>query len=386
MRFPRLQMSVAWLILLSICSPAAADSILSAVPGPFPDGMDTWFPKNGNAVHDTTLRVGVLAGIEDDTLVRFNLGGLPQVATHAYLTLHPVAYAGTSPTTMNVYRITSQWHSGTVGWSTQPSSILLSPPSPAPAPQPPGVYRLDITAMYNQWRSAASLNYGLRLTGSSTTNNRFSMFSSSSAPSNRPQLDVSYTPQASDSIFKLKWPLGTPYASRGVPTQPFGVNWAGANKATGAGYCNGLIEKHNGTDFHATPGTAVYAAEDGVIREVLLPSQTEGWAYNIVLEHTHATIGKYTTVYWHVNPVSDVLANSSGGFVPKGMQIATVADLSIYPYNPPHVSHFHFGLRIGAYDSRASGTGALPQTACGNRPAFAAGFIDPNTVLSVIFQ
>ncbi|MEA2839093.1 MAG: Peptidase family [Methylobacteriaceae bacterium] len=359
-------------LLLSIAT-SSADSVKPRVAGPFPEGMDTWLPStsNGSAVHDSTLRVGTLTGVADVALVRFDLSGLPQRANVAYLWLYASPYAGTTPAAMNWYRITSPWHSGTVKWATQPSSIALVQTIP---PKAPGWYRLDITTTYNQWRSgsASSLNFGLRIGGTLATNNLFNMFSSSSAQGNRPQLDVYYTPQANDSILKLKWPLATPYATR-FPTQKFKDDWS-ANK-----YCNGLIEKHNGTDFRAAPGTGVFSAEDGVVKEILLPSETEGWAYNIVLEHQHPLNGKYTTVYWHVTPVPDLLSNR--GFVPKGMQIATVANLS-----PPHASHFHFGVRIGEYVQHLSGTGALPQTVCGGHQAFPAGFIDPNNTNNVIFQ
>jgi murein DD-endopeptidase MepM/ murein hydrolase activator NlpD len=359
--------------LLSITA-ASAELVIARKPGPFPDGMDTWLPKNGSAQHDSGLRVGILTGVEDISLVRFDLSGLPQVATRAYLWLYANGYSGTTPTAMNVSRVSSQWHAGKVTWASQPASVgWLS----AIAPTPGGWYRVDVTPIYNQWRSAAYTNYGLKFAGNTTTNSRFNLFSSSGATAaNRPELNVYYNPQANDKIIKLKWPLATSYATRVVPQGGgFGSDWAGDAK------CNGLIKKHNGTDFRATPGTVVYAAEDGIIKEVLPPSSA-GWASNIVLEHNHPIAGKFTTVYWHVVPVADVSGSNPGGFVPKGMQIATIADLSSYQ----HGSHFHFGLRIGSYAAGVSGTGALPQTNCGGYPAFPAGFLDPNSSANIIFQ
>lgn len=351
---------------------ASAESIVFRKPGPFPVGMDTWLPKNGSAQHDSGLRVGILTGVEDISFVRFDLSGLPVTANKAYLWLYANGYSGTTPTTMNVSRVSSQWHSGKLTWASQPSSVgWLS----AIAPTPNGWYRIDITPIYNQWRSTGYLNYGLKLSGNTTTNNRFNLFSSSSSAtaSNRPELDVYYTPQANDNIIKLKWPLATSYASRYV-TQKFSDPWAGDDA-----YCGGLRKKHNGTDFRAAAGTPVYAAEDGIIKET---KPVAGWASNIVLEHSHPVSGKFTTVYWHVNPVPDVTTSNPGGFVPKGMQIGTVADLA----SSGHATHFHFGLRIGSYVSGVSGTGALPQTNCGGYPAFPAGFIDPNNIANVIFQ
>jgi len=183
---------------------------------------------------------------------------------------------------------------------------------------------------------------------------------------------------APNTILTLKWPLATSYASR-VVTQDFGADWAGGV------YCDGLIKKHNGTDFHATAGTAVYAAETGDVKEVLTPSQTGGWASNIVLEHTGPAGGKYTTVYWHVTPESGVVVAATGlppTSIPKGVKIATVADLT--PYG--NATHFHFGVRNGTYLANVSGTGALPQTNCGGYPAFPGDFLDPNNVSNVLFQ
>jgi murein DD-endopeptidase MepM/ murein hydrolase activator NlpD len=358
-------------ISLLSCGAASAEAIVSRKPASS-EGMDTWLPKNGNSQRDTGLRVGTLTGVEDISFVRFDLSGLPLSANKAYLWLYANGYSGTTFTPMTVTRVGSPWQVNKLTSANQPGSYAwLS----AAAPTAIGWYRVDVTSLYPSWRSGGYLNFGLRFASTIATNNHFNLFSSSGATvSNAPQLDVYYTPQANDKIIKLKWPLGTAYLSRSV-TQAFGTDWAGDTS------CNGLIKKHNGTDFHASPGTAVSAAEDGFIKEVLPPTSA-GWASNIVIEHNHPVTGKFTTVYWHVNPSPDIVAANPGGFVPKGLQIASVADLS--PWK--HASHFHFGVRIGSYASGVSGTGALPQTNCGGYPAFPAAFIDANNATNVIFQ
>lgn len=173
----------------------------------------------------------------------------------------------------------------------------------------------------------------------------------------------------------LKWPLGTPYADRFV-THKFDVDWAGGSECP-----TGVIKKHNGTDFRASAGTAVYAAENGVVKEILPYNAT--WAQNIVLEHVTSSGQKYTTVYWHVAPVAGL--SSFVGPIAKGQQIATVADIGID-------THFHLGVHLGAYTANVSGTGALPQNDCTDPgktfayPAFPAGFVDPNDTRNVLFQ
>jgi murein DD-endopeptidase MepM/ murein hydrolase activator NlpD len=87
-----------------------------------------------------------------------------------------------------------------------------------------------------------------------------------------------------------------------------------------------------------------------------------------------------------VEPLVDL-----GDFVPKGMQIATVANLATGP-------HLHFGLRIGSYDAAYlngtpfAGTGGLPQNNCQDSngawyPAFSSsGFISPESTGNILFQ
>lgn len=62
----------------------AADKWLN--PAPYPVGMDTWFGTvyNTTAQHDNRLRVGGWGDMYN-TLLRFDLSGLPQVATNAYI-------------------------------------------------------------------------------------------------------------------------------------------------------------------------------------------------------------------------------------------------------------------------------------------------------------
>jgi murein DD-endopeptidase MepM/ murein hydrolase activator NlpD len=355
-------------LLLSVSPARAADSLVARIPGPS-EGMDIWLPAQGSAQLDSSLRVGTLTGVEDAIFLRFNLSGLPQRANKVNLSLYLTPYSGTTWTGMNLSNVTSQWHSSTIKWSAQPSSVLVKALS---APRAAGWYSFDVTDLYNQWRSGSSLNFGLRLSRAATANNAFNMFSSSHANSNRPELDVYYTPQAKDGVPKLKWPLATPRAKLNVNT-PFG----GVSKlACKTGPYAGQLKQHPGVDYSATKTTPVYAAEDGIVKESVFESP---WAYNIVLEHNHPIQGKYTTVYWHVNPVSEASSANIGGFVPRGLQIGSVADLGSN-------THFHFGVRIGPYQAGLSGLGALPYAAkpCDNFPVFAAGFIDPEK--DVLFQ
>jgi len=357
----------------------AADSLMTRQPGSS-DGMDVWFGNASgyeNGIRDGTLILGGGGGYEYDAYLRFDLSGLPQAANQAIVWLYKYSVNPPYTTTpISWYGPQTQWQTDTVGWNNQPTLLFLGDSATAPSSSS-GWYWIDITAAYNQWRVGRSgdeitLNYGYKMVPK-YTGNRFDMFygSSSSTAWARPYIYVYYTPQQDDSKIKLKWPLSTPSYANRVVNQAFGVDWSAGTT------CDGLVKKHNGTDFQASAGTYVYASEDGIVKDVHYDSSGK-WAYNIVIEHNHPGGGKYTTVYWHV----DNIIVSVGDFVPKAYHMADIADLT--PYD--HVSHFHFGIRIGAYDAGVSGTGGLPQTDCGGYPAFPAGFIDPNNTSNVLFQ
>lgn len=125
------------------------------------------------------------------------------------------------------------------------------------------------------------------------------------------------------------------------------------------------------------PNTEVYAAEDGVIKKRATTS-SNNWGGYMAIEHNHPVSGKFITVYWHISPAS---GTAEGDFVPKGMKIATVQDISAY-----HTTHFHFGVQKSSYSVPTSYAGGLPQTNCGGYPAFPAGFIDPDNTSNVLFQ
>lgn len=164
----------------------------------------------------------------------------------------------------------------------------------------------------------------------------------------------------------LGWPLDTTRSGLSV-TQNYGVNWVGGNCKTDSS----VVQKHNGTDYSASYGTVVKAAEAGVVKRV---GYDQNWGYNIVIEHTSTTGWKYTTVYWHVD--SYVTENTN---VTKGQQIGSVANLGTN-------THFHFGVRIGNYNQYSSGTGALPVVFCNDHPAFSDGFVDPENTNFITFN
>lgn len=346
----------------------AADKWLN--PAPYPVGMDTWFGSvyNKTAQHDYRDRIGGW-GDQYSSLLRFDLSGLPQVATSALIWRYTINEG--TPTAINWWKINEQWQSSTVGYTNFPWGTLLSLGTTS-APSPGYWYTTNITTLYNQWRTGTtgSLNYGLLMTPVSTNNNYSSFYSSTQGGGYGPWIQVTYTPQSNDNVIKLKWPLSTAKPATPSSGGAFGDPWG-----TGITKCVGQPMTHAGVDIPNAVGNPVYAMEDGVVKEVLPASQTGGWASAIVLEHNHPVSGKFTTVSWHVTELSGIVP---GAFVPKGMQIATIANIS------PHGSHLHIGVRIGAYNSTYSDKGALPTGYCSELATFQENFINPWT--QVLFQ
>jgi hypothetical protein len=155
----------------------------------------------------------------------------------------------------------------------------------------------------------------------------------------------------------LKWPLTGTFASR-TPGWTFGTTWT-------YGQCpSGTYKKHAGIDVNATADEAVYAAHDGVVKAIHYDSP---WAYAIVIESND---GSFTTVNWHVNAYGNLAVNDT---VTKGQQIGTVANLG-------GNTHFHFGIRIGAYSDPESYAGALPVANGCEYLAYPENFINPALV------
>lgn len=166
-----------------------------------------------------------------------------------------------------------------------------------------------------------------------------------------------------DAVFicSLQWPLTGSMGSRTI-LSGFGDNWPYGECPTGTD------KLHAGLDVDASINEAVYGAYDGVVKAIFT-DQHSTWADAIVLEHDISG-NKFTTVYWHVAAYGGLEVNDS---VTKGDQVATVANLGSN-------THFHFGIRLGAYHVANSLAGSLPTTSCGGYPAFSEHFIDPETI------
>jgi hypothetical protein len=179
------------LILALISSGIAAESFITNSTR-----ADIWWSSNysyGSPTHtinDDKLQVG---GWQDSyhSYIRFDVSATPPNASSAQIWLYCYPKNGATNTNMNIKRVDGPWNES--GWSAQPPSTQVS------VFTFPGCNqwsKIDITQLYNEWKSGTRPNYGIVLTPTSTSNNFNLFYSSQYTDSNfRPRLVVTHTPQ-----------------------------------------------------------------------------------------------------------------------------------------------------------------------------------------------
>jgi hypothetical protein len=156
-------------------------------------GTDAWITNffdygSDFGVHDAQLQVG---GWGDTyySLIRFDLTSAPLHAVTAALVLQPFARGDASTAVpMQLYQVTSNWDNN-VGWFSQPTAAFIRD---LPAPTVDFPYVVDVTALYNDWRTGRTANFGLELRPQAN-DNRFNVFRASSYlsdPNLRPRLII----------------------------------------------------------------------------------------------------------------------------------------------------------------------------------------------------
>jgi len=110
---------------------------------------------SGHIIDNEKLRVGGW-GDEYWTLLQFDLSGLPKHADNVEVILWSYDEEGTS-TGMEVSTVTIPWDE-IHGWYIELKSDYLTTMD---APPREGIFRLDITDLYNSWQSGKQPNYGV---------------------------------------------------------------------------------------------------------------------------------------------------------------------------------------------------------------------------------
>ena len=180
------------------------------------DGSPNNIGFGGGGLDNEELRVGGWGDLYY-SLLEFDISGLPETASSAYVEIHP--YTKTNerrPVGMYLYRITGFWDWRTMGsgpdrerlwWVDRPPAVpwTADEPQPMPAPISGEPYRIDITNLYNAWQADNNNinNFGIQLrpTGNFANQNFFRSSEYMGDPSLRPKLVV--TPSSTYSESKV---------------------------------------------------------------------------------------------------------------------------------------------------------------------------------------
>lgn len=217
--------TVVCVLLLAATSAVAADVVLQ--PGPT-DGKDIWTTSvysyaeggggPGGGLDDEWLQVGGWAD-EYHSLIEFDLSTMPEVADSATLQLFVGQAKGYGTTAMYLDRITEFWDwriQGTgsdrerLWWADKPDATNVTD---LPAPTVGQWYSIDITDLYNEWKSGTYPNYGIQLRPQNVFNTWNEFYSSDyvGTPALRPKLVVQTSSGTSVAAERAKSLLGTPY-------------------------------------------------------------------------------------------------------------------------------------------------------------------------------
>jgi hypothetical protein len=151
-------------------------------------------PGPGGGLENDELKVGGW-GDEYWSLIQFELQAFPQRARSATLKLYNNPGQGPSrPAPFDVYVIDEAWgwqKGDRLWWSNRPTAMRKS--ASIPAPRRDSWVSIDLTEVFNKWRSGAQPNFGIALLPTDT-NNAFNIFRSSmySDETYRPRVEVTF--------------------------------------------------------------------------------------------------------------------------------------------------------------------------------------------------
>ncbi len=219
-------------VLLQLTAPAMAQSTTAWYqPTPYPsnvttgihiwDGWVTNIYYGRKFVQDDKLEYG---GYGDTyrAFLRFDTSGLPTRVAKATLVLAPFPKNdGSTPTSATLFSVAGPWSPATTAWDSQPAA---TPVASLPAPVPGQPWRIDITSEFNAWQEGKA-NDGFRI-DPLFINNNFSLFRSSryAADSERPLLELEFTPPVPTPNFKMPLPSDAAWL---VTTEPGGYDCTG---------------------------------------------------------------------------------------------------------------------------------------------------------------
>jgi hypothetical protein len=218
------------------------------------EGVDLWITDTFSygsdyGVDDDKLQVGGW-GDQYFSLIKFDLTNAPAHADSAILQLYSFSTQNDGTYTgMYLDRLTSAWNED-IGWYNGKPSFVSQ--TQLPAPQPNQWYSIDVTSLYNGWKSGQS-NYGIQLRPIQWCCHNSANFRSSDYVNSayRPKLVITYS-----DAFKIAFPLKNGTTAFTAPVSAI----FDQARSTGDNNRDGVIKTYDGTEWKVGYGCLAYVS------------------------------------------------------------------------------------------------------------------------------
>lgn len=304
---------------------------------------DGWLPSvyyGQQFIRDTQLQVGGW-GDQYRTFIKFDIEGLPQSPDLMALYVKSYARGDSSTTTpFALCKVGSSWNLS-LTWNTQPSFPTCW--GWYSAPTPGDWWGINLTSLYNDWKSGALANNGVMMYPQNTNNN-FDMFRSSRySYGYGPVLRFDFTP-----TIELKMPL------------PGNHQWL-VTTETGGWDCKGDYDQyHDGTNYFSVDfsyrnipdsGATVYTESSNIpvlatsggyvvfAGKVDPPDPKADNGYYVIIDHD-GDGNVYTGVTTRYLHLKSNLVAYAGQTVQQGAVLGYMGNTGL-----SYGTHLHFGVR-----------------------------------------
>ncbi|MGH8496719.1 MAG: DNRLRE domain-containing protein [Gammaproteobacteria bacterium] len=163
-----------------------------------PAAADAWLEENNGGTNhgsDNVLKVN-RDGADDQSLLRFDLSGVPVDAPVASATLRLYVNIANNDT-VRVRRVTDAWNEGTATWDNAAGDRDGNVEHAAFVPAATGYVSIDLTALARQWVSGKVPNHGIMLEMLQSNDGASEYHSREDGNSAlRPRLDIASRPNA----------------------------------------------------------------------------------------------------------------------------------------------------------------------------------------------
>lgn len=179
-------------LIISILSASAAADTCSLIPT-----ADTWvWDGTGPWGSAWTLRTNRVSTFDQEIVIRFNLSSVPSGSTinSAYLWVNRYdGYSQSDSLVCRIYRVTEDWEEATLVDSIAHDTCVTYDQVTITGNE---WYDMNLTLLVQDWIDGTCTNYGVVFYGV-YGNGSYQYFRSRESSSDKPHLDIDYTPASS---------------------------------------------------------------------------------------------------------------------------------------------------------------------------------------------